>query len=185
MATPPDFTAGSVLTAAQMNAIGLWRIKQVTLATGTTDITSCFSADYVAYRIVFSSLVPSTTDIQLRGQMLSGSTPLTTNTYEAQRLYVQGATVGGGGTAGTPIGYGYIGYITTAAAGGGAGAVIDIINPFTANYTSWFASTSYQYAYHETNTAVVKNTTSYDGFRIVCSTGSCTGTATVYGYNPA
>ena len=183
------FSVGETLTASDTNTYlansGLVYVKSVSMSTGTTDITSCFSSSYAAYRIVLNGLVPSTVDIQLRGQMLSGSTPLTTNTYETQRLYVQGATVGAGGTAGTPIAYGYIGYITTAAAGGGAGAVLDIFNPFSADYTSWFADTSYQYAYQERNTAVVKNTTSYDGFRINCSTGTCTGTAIVYGYRQA
>lgn len=52
MPTPPDFSAGSVLTAAQLDKIGLWLIetKDVTAA-ATIDFTSVFSTDYRAYLI--------------------------------------------------------------------------------------------------------------------------------------
>jgi hypothetical protein len=71
MATPPDFTAGQVLTAAQMNAIGLWRITTCTatftggtagtvsngvinIGSGNTSIAvaNAFSADFPHYRII-------------------------------------------------------------------------------------------------------------------------------------
>lgn len=73
MATPPTFSAGAVLTAAQMNAVGMWRITSctvtstggtgatasngvITIGTGNTTVTvsNAFSADYNVYRIVWT-----------------------------------------------------------------------------------------------------------------------------------
>jgi hypothetical protein len=61
MATPPDFVSGAVLTAAQMNAIGLWLVNTTTFsAVSSVEINDCFSADFQNYKIVWS-ITPSTT----------------------------------------------------------------------------------------------------------------------------
>lgn len=89
MATPPTFTVGQVLTAAQMNAVGLWRITTctvssaggtaatasngvITVGTGNTSVTisNAFSADYDSYKIVFqngSSSAGANLSFQLSG----------------------------------------------------------------------------------------------------------------------
>jgi len=55
MATPPVFSAGAVLTAAQMNAVGLWLVKTDTITSGATkEITDAFTSDFVNYRVVIS-----------------------------------------------------------------------------------------------------------------------------------
>jgi len=189
MAISTPTTAGQILTSAYVNNninSGLTYIKTQALSGSATNITSCFSAIYTAYRIIFTDLIPST-GLQIQAQMLSGTTPLTTNTYESQRLAVQGATVTGAGTNGTPQGFGNVGFLTTMAARGGQGAVIEIFNPFSNTlYTSWSAqSTANNNAYLEINSATVLNTTSYDGLRILTSTGTMTGNAVVYGYRIA
>jgi hypothetical protein len=77
MATPPDFTTGQVLTAAQMNAVGLWKITptsgtttgagssasvdsggNVTIAGNATSVTinGAFSADYRNYKVLISGI---------------------------------------------------------------------------------------------------------------------------------
>jgi hypothetical protein len=63
MATPPIFSAGSVLTAAQMNAAGLWLVKSQTVGTGVSSVTvtGAFSADYDNYLITYTGGVQSTT----------------------------------------------------------------------------------------------------------------------------
>lgn len=157
---------------------GLEFIKTVSMSGGTTDLTSIFSSSYKTYKINLTNLAPSTT-LQLQGQMLSGSTPLTTNTYETQRFYAQSTTTGGSGTAGTAIGYGNIGYVN---ANMGTMLTFEIDNPFASAYTTWFAQNAQNNAYIEINGTVVRNNISYDGLRINTSTGTCTGSATVYGY---
>jgi hypothetical protein len=68
MATPPTFTAGSVLTAAQMNAVGLWKITptsvsgtgasisngDVVVASGGSNFTvnGAFTSDFSNYKII-------------------------------------------------------------------------------------------------------------------------------------
>jgi hypothetical protein len=69
MATPPDFTAGQVLTAAQINAVGLWLVKTQTIGNAVTSVTvnDAFSADYDTYLVTINGGVASAgVDIQLR-----------------------------------------------------------------------------------------------------------------------
>ena len=56
MATPPVFSAGAVLTAAQMNAVGLWLVKTQSVGTGVSsvNVTSAFSADFDNYYITWT-----------------------------------------------------------------------------------------------------------------------------------
>lgn len=57
MATPPVFSAGAVLTAAQMNAVGLWLVKTDTITSGSSkEITSAFNSDFTNYRIVLQNI---------------------------------------------------------------------------------------------------------------------------------
>lgn len=64
MATPPSFTAGNALTAAQMNAVGLWLITTVTVGNAVTsqNVNNCFSADFDSYRVVCTGITPTSTD---------------------------------------------------------------------------------------------------------------------------
>jgi hypothetical protein len=78
MATPPDFTTGAVLTAAQMNAVGLWLVKTVTIGAGVTSVpvNDCFPSDFSHFKIVIDNTDTNSTashDIQLQG--------ITTSTY--------------------------------------------------------------------------------------------------------
>jgi hypothetical protein len=56
MATPPDFSSGAVLTAAQMNSVGLWLVKSQTVGTAVSSVTvsSAFSSDFANYRIIYT-----------------------------------------------------------------------------------------------------------------------------------
>jgi hypothetical protein len=52
--TFPSFTAGEVLRAADMNAVGLWLVKTQTIGAGVSSVpvTGVFSSDYDNYKIV-------------------------------------------------------------------------------------------------------------------------------------
>ena len=80
MAVPPVFVSGQVLTAAQMNAIGIWEVKAQTIGTAVSavTVTDAFTADYDNYLVMVSGGVASTTN-QLR--LTLGST--TANYYYA------------------------------------------------------------------------------------------------------
>lgn len=63
----PVFTTGEVLTAANMNAVGLWLVKTETVGSGASSkvVTGAFSADYDNYLVTYS------------GGTMSASTALT------------------------------------------------------------------------------------------------------------
>jgi hypothetical protein len=54
--TFPSFGAGEVLTAADMNAVGMWLVKTQVVGAGVSSVTvtGAFSSDYDNYRIVVS-----------------------------------------------------------------------------------------------------------------------------------
>jgi hypothetical protein len=56
MATPPTFSAGAVLTAAQMNQLGLFLIKSEAIVgtPSTINVTDVFSADFDNYLITLT-----------------------------------------------------------------------------------------------------------------------------------
>jgi hypothetical protein len=64
MATPPVFYSGDVLTAAQMNSVGLWHIKSqaVTGTPTSVTVTNAFNADYENYRILVTGITPTASD---------------------------------------------------------------------------------------------------------------------------
>ena len=62
--TFPSFSAGEVLTATDMNSVGLWLVKSQTVGAGvgSVAITSCFNSDYRNYRVTFEGGTQSTND---------------------------------------------------------------------------------------------------------------------------
>jgi hypothetical protein len=61
--TYPTFNSGDVLTAAEMNAVGLWLVKTQTIGTAVSSVTvtGAFSTDYDAYQIVVTGGTFNTT----------------------------------------------------------------------------------------------------------------------------
>jgi hypothetical protein len=56
MATPPTFSAGAVLTAAQMNQLGLFLVKSEPIVGTPSSVTvsDAFTADFDNYRVILS-----------------------------------------------------------------------------------------------------------------------------------
>ena len=84
MATPPSFFAGAVLTAAQMNSVGLWLVSSTTIgsAVSTINIDGCFTSDYRNYLIVFTGTNSSTTNIIQGNWRSSGANLAGAGTYQ-------------------------------------------------------------------------------------------------------
>jgi hypothetical protein len=83
MATPPDFTTGAVLTAAQMNGVGLWLVKTQTVGTGVTSVTvtDAFNADFENYKVIWTGGTTSGgTDMAFH----FGATPPANGYYQVQ-----------------------------------------------------------------------------------------------------
>lgn len=179
MATPPDFTAGQILTAAQMNAVGLWLIKTETIGTtvSTVTVTNAFSADYEAYKIVLSGGAGSTAaDIRLTlgataANYYAGYSRVTYSTGAAATAADNGASSWTrAGSASTDVLF----------------ANIDLVNPFATKRTFITGFNAFQ------NTTLsggafggfLDDAASYTAFTFTMSSGTMTGgTIRVYGYN--
>ena len=182
MATPPVFVSGAILTAAQLNAAGLWLTGTTTVTSGTNcDVLGCFTSDFDSYRVVVSGLKTNTAgDVQIT--MLSGSTPAASNwtSGRSQMDYVTGTMSLVKGTAAANA-YGTIGSAVA------SGVSLDIYNPFKTEYTSYAGVSSDSRGItgyiNLTTGGQLGNTTSYDGLRVLGS--GCTFTnckVSVYGY---
>jgi hypothetical protein len=181
MATPPTFTVGQVLTAAHMNAVGMWLVKTQTVGSGVTSvpITSAFSSDYDNYEIVWSggTMTSSSGDSQIAVQLGS-----TTTNYRTTLLYNANSNVAV--SAATNLGSSF------SWAGGGstndAYSHFRLFNPFLTRHTR-YESTSYLAwadAAFGFASGVQTSNTSFTGFTLlVTGTGTMTGgTIRVYGY---
>lgn len=177
--TFPTFSAGEVLRAADMNAVGLWLVKTVTIGNGVTSVpvTSCFSADYESYRIVITGgTVNSPGSIVMQ---LNNSTGSTYGHFGYYGSYGTATLVPYGPANGTSWTDAFI--ANTA----GWSAYMDISNPFvsgrptTAKAQSTSTATAYDFYLRDTNT------NSNTGFTIAPLNAGVTmtgGTIRVYGY---
>jgi hypothetical protein len=128
--TYPTFNAGQILTAAEMNAVGLWLLKTQTVGNAVASVTvsSAFSADYDSYKIVYSGGTCSA-DGDLRFTLGASNTGYYGSIVYA--FYTTGAT---GGTAGNNLAYWQAGSHKSA----GNSLVMDIHRPFLGDET-WFS----------------------------------------------
>ena len=176
MATPPDFTTGAVLTAAQMNAVGLWLVKTQTVGTGVTSVavTDAFSTDYENYLVTYNGATTAT------GQCLQIQLGATTTGYYGTMIYAGYATgtvaaVSDNNTANWTHCSGGVNSATNLEA--------TIMRPFASATTS--ISSPYQdgaNAGHKSG--FLDNSTSYTGFTLIVGSGQniTAGTIRVYGY---
>jgi len=185
MATPPNFSVGQVLTAAQMNAVGLWLIDEVALTTVTNNISNVFSSDFDAYKIVVSNLNNATsTTRQLNFRFRSGAGDDSTSNYWYGTILQYSSSAFNDSTSGqAQI---ILGFFGSGASGGGS-ITLDVINPNLAVASTVFGNcTAYQSnvsAYvNRTHSAGMNTTTQYTGFSIIGTTDNLSGTVRVYGY---
>jgi hypothetical protein len=176
MATPPDFSSGAVLTAAQMNSVGLWLVKTQTVGTAVSTVTvsSTFSADYDNYQIIYSGGTMSTdTSITL------ALTGLSAGNYYSSFIYgsFSGVTVTNEGTAG-------VNSFSNAGGGYNGAAVLDatVYAPFLNIRTNVSTRTRYDTKWG-TMSGLHVDTNSATGLTIAPASGTMTGgTIRVYGY---
>lgn len=191
MATPPVFSAGAVLTAAQMNAVGLWQVTPTSVAgTGvslsgstvtassstTANINGCFTSDFANYRIVISQFVASGTQaIYMRLRTTTDATGLDYSFGGTYRLFVGG----GGDTYANNAAEWRIATVSTTPSGGGS---YDILSPNLAKHTQYLGN-MLNYDSGVVVSGVHKLANAYTGITIF--TGSATtfsATIRIYGY---
>lgn len=186
--TYPSFSAGDVLTAADMNAVGLWKIetKDVT-AVATIDFTSVFSTNYRGYLIEWNyTQNTSTGDLYLQFRDSGG-------------VIASNYTWGYGGSY-TSSGVGQFAqfsYQTTAATtcfiGSGATATnktsgrLELFNPQDSTIVFGAGQgVSLNYAATLTHVNIVGGithnaTATRTGFRLLTNAGTMTGKFSLYG----
>jgi hypothetical protein len=179
MATPPDFTAGQVLTAAQMNAVGLWEISSTTFsAVSSHAVNGCFSADFDSYRVIFLCSRSTTNQVTMRLRV--GVTDNTDGVYGTQIVRAQNTTLTGVAANNTSLTF------NNTTDSQSMSAVFDIHNPFIAANTLLQGQSSQgMYATNsESSTFWMRHasTAAFTGMNFIASTGTITGTCQVYGY---
>ena len=190
MTTPPTFVSGAILTAAQMNSIGMWQTSSTTIpALSTTiSVSNCFSADYLNYRVLFTA-TGATANIRFRLNYRDSGGDVTAANYQFGAGGLIGSASFGvdySGTSGqtkTLIG-------ESGVAGSRFSLSMDVFNPFATEQTTalWQSGGTLQPSTTPTITMGVANylaTTSMTGFTIQrdSGTGTFSGIIKVYGYN--
>jgi len=177
----PSFSAGDVLAASDMNAVGWWKITDKTFTASTAEnIDSFFSSSYRHYLIIgsFTSNVDGTLFYLLRD---GTTTNIGTNVdnVEYYQAWGAGAVTGQFANAQTGSRFGY------ADATYGCAFQLSIYNPQQASYTfSDYTSTAGDFTVRGNARHTV--TTTYEGIRITTATGTplLTGSVAVYGWKP-
>jgi hypothetical protein len=182
MATPPDFVAGQVLTAAQMNAVGLWEIRTETFSAVTTINfpNDTFTSDFDNYRLVatFTGSNSGNQGVSLR--MRAAGVTNTSSNYNYRRHGI----VGGANFVDAPATTTGFNNINGANPMEQCSIAIDILGPklvektMVDGLTLSLQSTDLFILHYGGQMTV---TTSYDSFQIE-SNGNITGTARLYGY---
>lgn len=182
MTTPPVFTSGAILTAAQMNSIGMWKISSGTasLSTTPTQFTSVFNnTDYPNYKLIITTTAITGSN-KILFKFVSGTTAAST-TY-----YCGG--IGGSNSSAATVYFERSTNATSLSLGptiNSSNRVIgmDIIAPNQA------INTMYSGYYTESNNVdaftfggVHGVSTAYDGFQLETSSGTQTVSYQLYGY---
>jgi hypothetical protein len=154
--------------------------KKSGTAVSSIDIDNCFSDKYIQYRII-TDVTSSIANISVNAQYRSGGVT-TTSGYSYQYM-IGSTTVIIGARATSQTSAAYIG--GTKSTNLSEIAVTEIRNPFQTQYTtaiSFFAQESSGSINCDVFSNSTSATTSFDGIRILPSSGNITGTIYVYGY---
>jgi hypothetical protein len=177
----PSFASGEVLTAADMNAVGMWLVKTQTIGSGvaSVSISNAFSANYDNYRIIINDVTASTSgNLYFQFQDSSGNN-ITTAFYAASGFYQLASTTlnGSWGTTGTfwetmPMSTGSTNHCG-----------FDLLAPNLAKFTRANGFGGMAEAVSFMYSGLHRVATAYPAFRIYPGSGTITGgTIRVYGY---
>ena len=178
MATPPDFVSGQILTAAQMNAVGMWLVKTQSFTADSPLITDVFTADYEHYLAVLrctSSIGGQYTTVQL----INGTTVKSVNYNRAGYVSNTAGVLSTDGAGTAQFDWRVNGQSTT-----GIYSTMTFYRPFSTAETGYKAEGTYSGNYYA-SAGIQTESYSATGFKIVASGNAATftGTVSVYGYN--
>lgn len=134
---------------------------------------SVFSATYDNYLVTVTMTTASSPTLTM--VMRTGAVDNTTSNYFFQRLEASNTAITGTRTTtGTSWG------IDTQT-DQPKSFVMEILNPFTSTTQTFLRNFANPAGYFQLGGAKFNGNTSFDGFKIICSTGNMTGTAKIYG----
>lgn len=184
----PSFATGEVLTAADMNAVGMWHLNTTSFAAATqVDFTNVFSADYDSYKIVFhqwQATVGENHFLRLRnsGGVIS-TVDYITNRNEQSGGTLSGVTPGGGFST-TFFPTFIVG--TSFDANAQVTGYLDVMRPNQTAFTminGQFSRVDGSGGWNVVTAGFYKQTTVCTGFSLIRnSTATMTGKVSVYGY---
>lgn len=149
-------------------------------AAATVNIDNCFSADYDQYLVLRKySGTGAGANVSLRFRA-AGSTDTSAN-YDIQQFYSSGATTSGYQDLGGTSWPNHLGQTETADTGF---TLVKISNPFTTVVTTGWAFNAFGLSSNITQYRIVgqlDTVTSYDGLTFFASSGTITGSVTIYG----
>jgi hypothetical protein len=178
--TYPVFTTGEILRAADMNAVGMWRLGEITATSATSgSLDGCFTSDYENYFITWQMVSSSTSADNFFIKLRKNGTASATG-YTNQWIYSlsTGSPLNANGTNETRWTIGYVG-------NNRASGFINLFLPKVSGTTafSWQGGGT-----SNGGTGIIASgqgvhtvSDSYDGFQFE-SGPSVTGKFRVYGY---
>jgi hypothetical protein len=189
MATPPTFAVGQVLTSATMNQVGMWKLETVSFNATTFQFTDgIITTDFNIYKIFISTTSVQNTNALLRLTLrASGSAITGTNVYRFTRINSDALAFNNStGQSNTELEF-----CRTGDAGSASSraflAEATLYNLATIDPKRGFSDCA-----HGTNAGDSMQrryglqfniTTAADGISFSSSTGTMTGTASLYGIN--
>ncbi len=184
MATPPTFTTGAVLTAAQMSQVGLWKIATSSFTSQTTvPIDNVFSADYDDYEILID-ITASATNGNIGMQLNIAGTPTATN-YTTVRIENHSNNTTPSGTLNTLGTDEWTLFPNGSTTPNNASGKFTIISPNLASYTKIVGVTNGSFSNNALYLIIVSgsqaSSSQFTGFDIIFP-GSTSGRVSVYGY---
>lgn len=181
MATPPTFVTGQVLTAAQMNTIGLFLIKTQTVGTAvpSVTVTNAFSADYDNYLISINGMLSSIAGAALYFQCITSGGAANAANWKGNAMYV---ATGTGGAFNNGFDNNTVSTACASIDDNPSSANFTVLAPYLTQRTSLhFNSTDTNYL--RMGSSILDNATSYPSFLLAPNVGTITGgTIRVYGY---
>lgn len=186
MATPPTFVTGQVLTAAQMNTVGMHLISTQSVTTQNQMVfDNVFTTDYLNYLVIFSVSSCTSTDVIGWQERSGGSNATSSYSYAGTGIYLSAGSGYQNILAGQNISNGAVGSFD-GASGSSGHAVFEIHSPATSAYTSVTGRSSMATGntgmYFVNMGSVHYVSTVYDGFRLFVNSGNFTATGRLYGY---
>jgi len=186
MATPPTFTTGQVLTAAQMNTIGLHLIATRTVSSATEMVfDNVFTSDYLNYLCIVNITGATATGFLNWQERVGGANANTSYSSAGVGYYLSAGSGFQNIIAGQNVAQGVVGSFD-GASGSQGHIIFDISAPQTSAYTAvtgrFSMATGNTGMYTGSVGSVHYVSTVYDGMRLWVSSGNFTGTGKLYGY---